>query len=58
MKKIRQWFTTNREVTKQPTKKKFWCGGCDASLIGVSGKCKVCGYQYKNLKFKKIGPLE
>ena len=37
-------WETNRIKRRTPDKKrKFWCGGCDANLVGRDKKCGVCG---------------
>jgi Zn finger protein HypA/HybF involved in hydrogenase expression len=43
---------SNRHKRMQATKHKFWCGNCDAALVGEWGKCPVCGSK-ENKKKKK-----
>lgn len=35
-------------------KDKFWCGGCDANLVGSQGKCSNCGTLNSINKIKKF----
>jgi predicted ATP-dependent serine protease len=47
-----EYKKSNREKAMTPTKRKFWCSGCDANHIGQYGKCEVCGFINKERKKK------
>lgn len=34
---------SNRQKSKKPKGKGFWCPSCDMSLVWAGKKCKVCG---------------
>lgn len=38
-------IASNRQKAQQPSKRKFWCSGCDQNRVGQWGKCSVCGYK-------------
>jgi hypothetical protein len=37
------YILTNRQQAQRSRKSKFWCGHCDAQIVGEVGKCNVCG---------------
>lgn len=41
---------TNRERSITAKLGKFWCGSCDANIVGEVGKCKVCGQRTNRKK--------
>lgn len=36
-------WVTNRDRARAPRSGRFWCGGCDANLVGKGERCRVCG---------------
>jgi hypothetical protein len=44
---------TNREKRMTPKRTKFWCGRCDAAIVGLRGKCKNCGFKHGKKRLKK-----
>ena len=48
-----EYEKTNREKALTAHPGLFWCGSCDMSLVGDTGKCPVCGK--RNNKKKKRG---
>ncbi|KKL82270.1 hypothetical protein LCGC14_1986410 [marine sediment metagenome] len=38
-----QYTPRNRETAQHAKRGRFWCGCCDAALVGAFGKCPVCG---------------
>lgn len=34
---------SNREKSKKPRGRSFWCGSCDCSKVWAGQKCPVCG---------------
>ena len=39
-----EYVKTNREKKMTPSRRgRFWCRVCDASLVYIGQKCKVCG---------------
>lgn len=44
---------SNREKVKRPKKVKFWCGYCDAQLVGEYEKCPNCGHRNGIKRLKK-----
>ena len=40
--KIRRSYTTNRDISKRPKKRGFFCDYCDRAWVTDSRKCPVC----------------
>lgn len=36
----------NRLSARTPRKGLFWCGRCDADIVGVGQRCKTCGCKH------------
>lgn len=43
----------NRGQNKKSVRTEYWCGGCDANLIGPDEKCRVCGHRDREKRYKK-----
>jgi len=43
------YVPTNREKSRRAKLGKWWCKGCDRSIIGETGRCPSCGV-YANRK--------
>ena len=51
---IDEYALSNREKNQRSNKGKFWCNGCDASLVGNVGKCPHCGWENSSKKHIKV----
>lgn len=51
-----EYRLTNREASKEPRARHYWCGACDGNMVSNGGRCTRCWVKDPGKRFKSGKP--